>query len=287
MERLIIVTGRSGAGRTTTLSVFEDLGFEAINNIPLGLVSKLIELPSSAEGVVLGIDVRSRDFSVSKFLEIIQECRASDRFETELVFLDAQDDILIRRFSETRRRHPLTPDLEPRTGVEQEARVLSVLKERADTVINTTDLSPHQLKAEIKALFQEDRVRHLSVSIQSFSYKKGLPRSADMVWDCRFLRNPHWDRTLRAQTGLSPMVGAYIAEDPSFAPFVTHVVTVSEFLLPLYLKEGKSHFGVAFGCSGGKHRSVYLTETLSKHLEKQGWRVSVRHRELTDIDTNA
>lgn len=283
MQRLIIVTGRSGAGRTTVLSVLEDFGYEAINNIPLGLVPKLIEIPSSADTVVLGIDVRSRDFSIAKFLEILKACRAAEEYSTELIYLDATDDVLIRRYSETRRRHPLSPNVDPRTGVQQEEQVLAPIKAQADTVLDTTDQSPHDLKEELREVFRQDQRTQLMLNVMSFSYKRGLPRGVDMVWDCRFLRNPHWDRSLRPYSGLDRAVGEYITEDPNYAPFLEHVLSVTDFLIPRYRSEGKAYFTIGFGCSGGRHRSVYVTEVVSKHLEKANWPVSVRHRELTDL----
>ena len=284
MQRLIIVTGRSGAGRTTVLSVLEDFGYEAINNIPLGLVSKLIEMPSSADTVVLGIDVRSRDFTVSNFLDILQTCRAAKQYSTELIYLDASDDVLIRRYSETRRRHPMSPDMDPRSGVQQEARVLGAIKAQADTVLDTSDQSPHDLKSELRDVFRQDHQTQLRVNVMSFSYKRGLPRGVDMVWDCRFLRNPHWDHTLRPLSGLDGAVGVYITQDPNYAQFLEHVTRSADFLLPQYRHEGKSYFTIGFGCSGGRHRSVYVTEVLAKHLEKANWPVSVRHRELTELN---
>ena len=279
-HRIVLVTGPSGAGRGTALRALEDLGLEVIDNMPLALVPRLLIGPSINRSLALGVDVRNRDFSVGAVLDTIEKIRASDEFEPVLVFLDARSEVLSRRYSETRRRHPLSPESGADEGIETEARLLDKLKDRAEVLIDTSDMTPHQLASEMADLFAADASRFLAITVMSFSYKRGIPRGADMVLDCRFLRNPHWDEALRSGTGMDRAVGDYVAADARFPKFRNHVSELLKFLLPAYVDEGKAHFTLALGCTGGRHRSVFLTESLSKDLQNDGWIVKIRHREL-------
>lgn len=279
-HRIVMVTGPSGAGRTTALRALEDIGFEVIDNMPLALVSGLLSAPQINRSLALGVDVRNRDFSVGAVFDTIEQIAASEEFEPVLVFLDARGDVLSRRYSETRRRHPLSPESAADVGIETEAKLLDRLKSRAEFLIDTSEMTPHQLTAEIAELFSPQSGRMLAITVESFSYKRGIPRGADMVLDCRFLRNPHWDEALRPLTGKDPEVGRYVTEDPRFEEYRDRVSNLLKFLLPAYVDEGKAHFTLALGCTGGRHRSVFLTETLSKDLQTDGWIVKLRHREL-------
>jgi RNase adapter protein RapZ len=187
---------------------------------------------------------------------------------------------LIRRYSETRRRHPLAPSETPDLGIAREIDLLVPIRARADHLIETTDMSPHDLKAEIAQWFDQGKIAALAVSVQSFSYKRGVPRGVDMIFDCRFLRNPHWDAALRTMDGRDDAVLAHIAEDPRFAPFYAKLLDLITLLLPAHRDEGKAHLTIGFGCTGGQHRSVAVAELLAKDLAKAGWPVSKRHREL-------
>ncbi|MEM6618977.1 MAG: RNase adapter RapZ [Pseudomonadota bacterium] len=277
---IVLVTGPSGAGRSTAIDVFEDLGFEAIDNMPLALLPKLTAGPPPGRPIALGIDVRTRDFSVQNILEAREMFTASDAFETALLFLDCSTDALLRRYSETRRRHPMAPDDAPIRGIETEHSLLRALRSRADVLIDTTALSPHDLKGEITRLFGTAQSPGLALTIQSFSYKRGVPRGIDMVLDCRFLRNPYWQPGLRAGTGLDPAVRTHVTGDPLFGAFFAQLRDLSLLLLPAYRDEGKAHFSIGLGCSGGRHRSVTTAEALASALRGEGWQVSVRHREL-------
>ena len=279
-HRIVFVTGPSGAGRTTALRSLEDLGFEVIDNLPLAMVPHLVNSPAINRSLALGVDVRNRDFSVSATLDAFDFVAASDEFAPSLLFLNANEDVLLRRFSETRRRHPLGSRQSVEESIIEEAALLERLRTRSDILIDTSDLTPHDLKTEISKWYGQDGAGFLTVSVSSFSYKRGLPKGVDMVMDCRFLRNPHWDEGLRPFTGKEPRVGAYIEKDPKFSAFSKHLEGLMEFLLPAYLDEGKANFGIAFGCTGGRHRSVYLAETLSKHLKLAGWLVKTNHREI-------
>lgn len=279
-HRLVLVTGPSGAGRTTTIRVLEDLGYEGIDNIPLSLVPRLIDGPPLGRPIALGLDVRNRDFAASALIELIDRLTRDPRVSLEVLYLDCSPVELIRRFSETRRRHPLAPAETPDEGIEREIDLLAPVRARADHLIDTTDLTPHDLKAELARWFDTGRAQRLAVSVQSFSYKRGLPRGVDMIFDCRFLANPYWQPELRALDGRDPAVAAYVRADPRFDEFFRKVQELILFLLPANLDEGKAHLSIGFGCTGGQHRSVAVAELLGATLAQAGWPVAKRHREL-------
>jgi UPF0042 nucleotide-binding protein len=279
-HRLIFVTGPSGAGRTTAIRVLEDLGFEGIDNIPLSLVPRLTDGPPLGRPIVVGLDVRNRDFNATALIELIDTLTRDPRVALEVLYLDCAPSVLIRRFSETRRRHPLAPNETPAQGVEREIDLLAPIRVRADHLIDTTDLNQHDLKAELSAIFDINPTGRLSVSVQSFSYKRGVPRGIDMIFDCRFLANPHWEPALRPLDGRDPKVEAFVRKDPRFAEFFQKLCDFLLFLLPAHLEEGKAHLAIGFGCTGGQHRSVAVAELVGNALAEAGWAVSKRHREL-------
>ena len=279
-HRLILVTGPSGAGRTTAIRVLEDLGYEGIDNIPLSLVPRLVEGSPLGRPISLGLDVRNRDFNATALIELIDRLTRNPRVMLEILYLDCAPGVLIQRFSETRRRHPLAPSDTPAQGVERELDLLAPIRARADHLIDTTDLTQHDLKADLAALFDITPSGRLSVSVQSFSYKRGIPRGVDMIFDCRFLANPHWEAELSPLDGRDPQVAAYVRSDPRFAEFFQRLRDLLLFLLPAHLDEGKAHLTIGFGCTGGQHRSVAVTEMMANALAEKGWAVSKRHREL-------
>ena len=278
--RVILVTGPSGAGRSTALNALEDLGFEAIDNIPLGLVPRLLDGPTVSRPLALGLDVRNRQFSVEGLRSLREQLIAHPGIAADLLFLDADRDTLVRRYSETRRRHPLAPQASPSEGIAREIALLAPVRDQADLLIDTSELTPHELRARLHGLVEAEAGQTLSVSLLSFSYKRGLPHGADVVLDCRFLDNPYWNPDLRGLTGRDARVVAHIAADPRHGPFLEHVMGLLTFLLPACNAEGKAHFSVAFGCTGGQHRSVAVTEAVAHGLAQAGWQVSIRHREL-------
>lgn len=278
-QKLIVVSGPSGAGRSTAINVLEDLGFEAIDNVPLSLIPRLTNA-ELAHPLAIGIDVRNRDFSIDGVTELLAQLRGRDDIEAQLLFLEANEDTLVRRYSETRRRHPLAPDEPAIQGIRKEADLLMPLREKAEFLLDTSDLSPHDLKASLTEWFGDEGGSLFGVSVQSFSYKRGAPKGVDMTFDCRFLKNPYWEPALRKMTGLDSSVGAYIQTDPRFEEFSTKVRELLLMLLPAFRDEGKSHLSIGFGCTGGQHRSVYVTEQIALALAKQGWQVSKRHREI-------
>ena len=277
---VVLVTGPSGAGRSTAINAFEDLGYETIDNIPLALLPRLIAGPTGGRPMALGIDVRTRDFSVRGVLDAYDAFKQDELMEPSLLFMDCQTEALLRRYSETRRRHPLAPEETPLRGIELENELLKTLRSRADVLIDTTTLTPHDLKAEIGNLFSAPGVAGLAISVQSFSYKRGIPRGIDMVMDCRFLRNPYWDQSLRGKTGEDQGVLAYVSADSKYQAFFEQLTDMVRLLLPAYRDEGKAHFSIGLGCTGGQHRSVAVAEELANALEAEGWQVSKRHREM-------
>ncbi len=278
-QKLIVVSGPSGAGRSTAINVLEDLGFEAIDNVPLSLIPRLTH-GELTRPLAIGLDVRNRDFSIDGVKDLLAQLRGRDDIEAQLLFLEANEDTLVRRYSETRRRHPLAPDEPAIQGIRKEAELLLPLREKAEFLLDTSDLSPHDLKASLTEWFGEEGGSLFGVSVQSFSYKRGAPKGVDMTFDCRFLKNPYWEPALRKMTGLDPAVGKHIQTDPRFDAFLTKVTELLLMLLPAFRDEGKAHLSIGFGCTGGQHRSVFVTEEVAMALAKQGWQVSKRHREI-------
>ena len=285
-EKLVLLTGPSGAGRSTALRALEDVGFEAIDNMPIRLVRRLVAEPLERP-LALVLDPRNRDFAVDGLLSLVAELAVSQRFDFELVYLDCSVPRLIHRYSETRRRHPLSPEGAPREGIALEAELLRPVRQRADMLIDTGQMTPHDLRARLHELFAAPDHAAMRVWVESFSYKRGLPAGADLVFDCRFLNNPHWQPGLRALTGRDAAVVEFINMDPRCSAFFRRVRDLVESLLPEYAHEGKSQVSISFGCTGGQHRSVALAEKLSNALVQAGWQVSKRHRELERMAAQA
>lgn len=279
-HRVVLVTGPSGAGRSTAISALEDLGFETIDNLPLSLIPRLLDGPPLDRPTALGIDVRNRDFSAAALITLIERLTERPQIALEVLYLDCHQDELIRRYSQTRRRHPLAPDENPQEGIRREADLLAPIRVRADVLIDTTDMSPHDLRADLERWFGSGEGPRMAVSVHSFSYRRGVPRGVDMIFDTRFLRNPHWEKELRALDGRDPRVAAYIWEDPNAPAFFGKIVELLAIAMPAQIDEGKPHLAIGFGCTGGQHRSVAMAEKLAGALADQGWPVSKRHREL-------
>lgn len=282
--RLILVSGPAGAGRTTAIRSLEDLGFEAIDNLPLDLVKSVLKPKKASEKIAIGLDTRGRDFTVEGLLGLLKSLSSLEYVDFELLYLSCTMEVLLRRYSETRRRHPLADGKSPHEGIEQELILLEPIRHKADILIETSELTPHDLRNSIKQLFLNTGVNLLSISLKSFSYKRGLPRGADITLDCRFLKNPHWQDELRDKTGLDPSVSEFVASDPKFSEFIERVTKLLLFLLPSFKEEGKSSVEIGFGCTGGIHRSVAVTETVAKKLADSGWNVSIKHREIERLD---
>ncbi len=276
---LVLVTGLSGAGRTTAIRALEDIGYETIDNLPISLLPNIVSSPSKPARIAVGLDTRNRDFSTHGVLEMLETLSRMPWLKVDLVFIQCSTEVLVRRFSETRRRHPLAPAESPIIGIERERDLLLPILVRADVLLNSSDMSPHEMRGEITSYYSTDSALGLAVSVQSFSYKRGLPRGLDMLFDCRFLRNPYWDANLRSLDGQNKSVQDYVKQDTNFNEFYQKIRDLCLFLLPAYKDEGKTHLSIGFGCTGGKHRSVTLTELLANDLAHHGWQVSIRHRE--------
>ncbi len=279
-QRIVLVTGPSGAGRSTAINALEDQGFEVIDNLPLSLLDTLFAGPAIGRPLALGLDVRNRDFGVDALIDTIDRLTTAETVDLQVLYIDCPEDELVRRYSETRRRHPLAPQEPPLIGIQRERELLIPIRARADILIDTGGQTPHDLRAEIDTCFAPQGSGLMGISVHSFSYKRGLPRGLDIVMDCRFLRNPHWDAGLRPLNGLDPAVDAHVAADPLFQAFFDGLLAQILLLLPAFKSEGKSHLAIGLGCTGGQHRSVAVTERLAKALAAEGWQVSKRHREL-------
>jgi len=287
-QRVVLVSGLSGAGKASALHALEDLGFEAIDNPPLSLIEELVSrgTPDAAARIAVGVDARSRGFKAENVLATLARLRTHDSIDAELLFVWADENVLQRRFTETRRRHPLSPEGRVADGIAAEQRLVAPLHEAADLVIDTSDLPLASLRQRIEQRYGgavaegEKQAPGLAVSLVSFGFPAGLPREADLVIDARFLRNPHYDPELRPRTGLDAAVGTYVEADPVFAEFFDRLAGMILLLLPRFRLEGKKYLTIAIGCTGGRHRSVYIVEKLASLLGSSGWRVSTTHREL-------
>ncbi|HEX6979131.1 MAG TPA: RNase adapter RapZ [Alphaproteobacteria bacterium] len=280
-RRIVLVTGMSGAGKTSALKALEDAGYEAVDNLPLSLLESLVRPGDSAgRPIAIGIDTRTRDFGTGAFLSAIDRLRAGPSFSVRVLFLDCDDEVLRRRFTETRRRHPLAMDRPVMDGIRAERSVIHALRDRADLVLDTSNLSQADLKRLVQGHFTLDAAGGLAISLVSFAYRNGLPREADLVFDVRFLQNPHYVPALEPLTGRDPAVADFIRQDPGFAPFADGLVTMLAALLPRFEREGKSYLTIGIGCTGGKHRSVFVAEYLAAKLQALGHRVTLIHRDV-------
>lgn len=274
-RRIVFVTGLSGAGMSSALGMLQDLGYEVFDNFPLSLVEPLLnDAAAPPRPIAFGIDSRSRGFDPRAVMQ------ASERLGAALVFLTADEAVLQKRFTETRRRHPLAADRPVSAGIKKEQSLLHPMKDLADPIIDTTELSIHDLRRVIAAHFALADEPALSVTVMSFGFKHGIPRESDIVMDVRFLRNPHWVDALRPLTGLDAPVAKYVEEDGGYHDFISDFKTMIAKLLPRYRAEGKSYLTLAIGCTGGHHRSVHIAQVLGGWLESQGVSVSIDHRDI-------
>ena len=283
-NRILLVTGMSGAGKSTALKSLEDMGWDTVDNLPLLLLDRLLltKLPEGASDdrpLAFGIDSRTRDFDANAIVERIKAMRERGD-EIATVFVDCSGTELERRYLETRRRHPLALDRPATDGIARERELLSPLRQFADHVVDTTRSSSNELRLEMRGRFADADPAGTTLSVMSFGFAKGVPRNADLVFDMRFLRNPHWDDVLRPLTGLDPAVADYIAADPAYEDAVSRIEDLLLLLLPRYEAEGKAYVTIAFGCTGGRHRSVHVTARVGERLRVAGFSPTVSHRDL-------
>jgi UPF0042 nucleotide-binding protein len=292
-QRVLVVTGLSGAGKTTALKALEDHGYESVDNVPLSLLVRLLR-PSDDEAVArdmpplaVGVDVRTRGFSADALLRFVTGRRENHVEALALVFLHCDDEELRRRYTVTRRRHPLAGHEPIETGIQRERRLLAPIRQIADLVVDTSDLTPGELKLILNGHFGLAGDRGLVIHVISFSFRSGVPREADLVFDVRFLANPHYEPELKPLTGLDTVVGRYVAADPMCEAFFDSLMQLLDPLIPRYAAEGKSYLTIAVGCTGGRHRSVYAAERLATRLGGDGRHVDVYHRDLMRSGTMA
>ena len=281
--KLVIVTGMSGAGKTIALKMLEDIGFYCVDNLPISLVDKFVQLVSegtSIEKAALGLDIRSGE-ELGNLDEILENWRSSN-VDVQVLFLDANDAVLIKRYKETRRTHPLAGAGRLENGIEKEREKLAFLKREADYIIDTSMLLTRELRKELEKIFLQDaRYKNMYVTVLSFGFKYGIPEDADLVFDVRFLPNPYYDEHLRPLTGQVQAVRDYVMQGGTADAFLKKLYDMIDFLLPNYINEGKNQLVIAVGCTGGKHRSVTIARALYEHLEAVGeYGISIDHRDI-------
>lgn len=280
---VLLVTGMSGAGKSSALKAFEDMGYEAIDNVPLSLLGALVK-PAQKDGfqrpIAIGVDIRTREFAIDSFIAELDKMGKDKAIDAKVLFIDCDNDELRRRYAETRHRHPLAQDRPVRDGIARERALVCALRERADVVVDTTRFGPGQLKRILDGHFDHAGDNILTVFVTSFSFRQGLPREADLVFDVRFLTNPHYDPDLKKMTGLDQAVGAFIEGDQCFDDFFNNLTSLLSPLLPRYAAEGKSYLTIAVGCTGGRHRSVFVAEKLARWIEHEDRQVHLLHRDL-------
>ncbi len=280
-KELVILTGISGAGKASALKTFEDLGYQAVDNLPLELMPEfagLVQKSKDIERAAIVVDIREGQ-AFDRLPEIIKQVKLV--LPTRVVFLDAQDSILVRRYSETRRPHPLKRSETVSRSIVEERQMLDSIRNVADTLIDTSRFNVHELRAEIQKRFgHEDQSQNLLVSCLSFGFKNGVPLDADLVFDVRFLPNPHFVPEFHDKTGLDPKVADYVRGFPQTEEFLAKVTDLMLYLMPHYVKEGKSYLTVAFGCTGGQHRSVMMAEEMARRLSKADYQVKPVHRDM-------
>tara|TARA_B110000438_G_scaffold124974_1_gene121696 strand:+ start:118 stop:1011 length:894 start_codon:yes stop_codon:yes gene_type:complete len=284
-QEVVLVTGLSGAGRSTCLKILEDYGFEAVDNIPLNFIPALLVNGSSQSTVTkknkiaIGIDARTRDFDEKTLLEYASQIKSSD-YLVSIVFVDCADETLIKRFTETRRKHPLSNGLSIIDGIKMERQLLTDIRKKSDLLIDTTGLSISDLSLVLSRRLGLKNANRLTLSLLSFGFRNGLPAEADTILDVRFLSNPHYNEQLRPLDGRNKEIGAFIEDDPRFSIFFNGFKNFLDPLLPFYADEGKSYLTIAIGCTGGKHRSVFVAERLNNWLKRRDFIVTLRHRDL-------
>lgn len=281
----VVVTGLSGAGRITALNALADMGYVAVDNIPLPLFGELMQSTSGKPGekappLAFGIDTRTFGFNPKELVSRVRELRELRGLAVRLLFLEADTETLQRRYTESRRPHPMAPDRPLVDSIIEERRQIGFVRDAADLALDTSSMSPHQLKQILAGHFEAGRDTGTRIAVMSFSFRRGLPREADLVFDARFLKNPHYVPALKPLTGRDAAVAAYVATDPDYRPFVERLEGLIGPLLPRFDAEGKSYLTIAIGCTGGRHRSVALAEELADWLRKEGRSVTLSHRDV-------
>lgn len=292
-QKILLITGVSGAGKTTVLKTLEDLGWETVDNFPIKLAPQLLKIPASGNEdgpntpLALGFDSRTRGFDAGALIEQIKALQTQPNLEIMTLFLDCAGVEIERRYAETRRRHPMAQDRPAMDGVAIDRNLMEPFRRWAETVVDTSKLSAYDLQQVIRERFTSEKTPHSTITVTSFGFSRGVPHNADLVFDLRFLRNPHWDSALRPMTGMDASVAEYVAADPKYDEAMQKIRDLLRFLLPLYDAQGKAYINIAFGCTGGRHRSVHVAETFGNWLREDGFALTVSHRNLTSRPIDA
>ena len=292
-QKILLVTGVSGAGKTTVLKTLEDLGWETVDNFPIKLAAQLLKIPASGgeDGpnipLALGFDSRTRGFDAGALIQQIKALQTQPNLEILTLFLDCAGVEIERRYAETRRRHPMAQDRPAMDGVAIDRNLMEPFRRWAETVVDTSKLSAYDLQQVIRERFTSATTPHATITVTSFGFSRGVPHNADLLFDLRFLRNPHWDSDLRPMTGMDASVAEYVAADPKYDEAMQKIRDLLRFLLPLYDAQGKAYINIAFGCTGGRHRSVHVAETFGNWLREDGFALTVSHHNLTSRPIDA
>ena len=276
-NELILVIGQSGAGRTTVIHILDDQGFDTLDNVPVHLIPRVVPRELVDKPLALGLDIRSKSFSLQNLMKEISNWKALSKSSVVILFLECSLDVLIKRFSLTRRPHPVPGENNLELSIKRELKLIAPLREKADFVLDTSNTSPNELRLKLGSIFRLAKNRSIQIMIQSFSFRNGSPSGVDMIFDCRFLKNPNWEDGLKDLNGTDVEVKDYLRKDESWESFNKSLIQMLLTIIPAFEKEGKSYLSIGFGCTGGQHRSVFVAEQLYKHLFDKSYNVKMFH----------
>ena len=276
-NELILVIGQSGAGRTTVIHILDDQGFDTLDNVPVHLIPRVAPIELVDKPLALGLDIRSKSFSLQNLMKVISNWKALSKSRVVILFLECSLNILIKRFSLTRRPHPVSGDNNLELSIKRELKLIAPLREKADFVLDTSNTSPNELRLKLGSIFPLVKNRSIQIMLQSFSFRSGSPSGVDMVFDCRFLKNPNWEGGLKDLNGTDVKVKDYLRKDESWTPFNKCLIKMLFTIIPAFEKEGKSYLSVGLGCTGGQHRSVFVAEQLYEQLVEKSYDVKIYH----------
>ena len=279
-HELIIVIGQSGAGRTTVIHILDDQGFDTLDNVPVHLIPRVASRELVDKPLALGLDIRSKSFSVQNLMKEISNWEALSRSRVVILFLQCSLDILIKRFSLTRRPHPVPGEDSLELSIKRELNLIAPLRDKADLVLDTSNTSPNELRLKLGSIFPLANNRNIQIILQSFSFRKGSPSGLDMIFDCRFLKNPNWEDDLKNLNGTDTEVKNYLYKDKSWVSFNNSLIKMMSTIIPSFEREGKSYLSIGLGCTGGQHRSVFVAEQLFEHLLHKDYDVKILHTTL-------
>jgi UPF0042 nucleotide-binding protein len=276
-NELILVIGQSGAGRTTVIHILDDQGFDTLDNVPVHLIPRVVPRELVDKPLALGLDIRSKSFSLQNLMKEISNWKALSKSSVVILFLECSLDVLIKRFSLTRRPHPVPGENNLELSIKRELKLIAPLREKADFVLDTSNTSPNELRLKLGSIFSMAKNRSINIMLQSFSFRNGSPSGVDMIFDCRFLKNPNWEDGLKDLNGTDVEVKDYLRKDESWESFNKSLIQMLLTIIPAFEKEGKSYLSIGLGCTGGQHRSVFVAEQLYKDLLDKGYDVKIFH----------